>query len=92
MTLQVTNQASAQLKTLLDNTEHEPEQVIRLVSDPQGNASFTLDVEREGDQVVAHQGDTVMVIESAISEGLSGSTLDVRESPDGISFTLYRES
>ena len=91
MTLQVTDQASAHLKTLLENTEHEGDQVIRLAADEQGNMTLLLDVERTGDQIVEHQGEKVMVIEAPVSEGLNGAALDLKETPMGQSLTITKE-
>jgi Fe-S cluster assembly iron-binding protein IscA len=90
MTLQVTDQATQQLKTLLESTDHEPEQVIRLGADELGNAGFSLDVPREGDQVIEHEGEQVMVVEPTVSESLEGITLDVNETPQGVAFTLRK--
>lgn len=88
MSLEVTPRASAALKDVLDSTEHEPQQILRLVQDPEGNLGLALDVERDGDQVVEHQGARTMAIDSGISERLSGITLDVQDSPKGELFTL----
>jgi len=88
MALTVTEQACAELKRMLGSADHEPEQVIRLAPDRPGNYSLTLDTEQEGDQAVEHEGATVLVIESALSERLSGATLDVRQTPEGPSLSL----
>lgn len=88
MALTVTEQAGAELKRMLDNVDHEPEQVIRLVSGPLRNVSLALDTEKEGDQAVEHEGITVLVIESTLSERLSSAILDVKQTPEGPSLSL----
>jgi Fe-S cluster assembly iron-binding protein IscA len=91
MSLHVTEQASEHLRTLLDSQEHEDDQVIRLAADTKGTARLVLDTEKAGDQVVEHRGGTVLVIEKPVSEGLSGVSLDVKDTPNGRSFTLTKQ-
>lgn len=88
MSLAVTEQAGAVLKQVLNSVEREPEQVLRLVTDQQGILNLALDSEREGDQVVTHEGDVVMVIEAPLSEQLSGSTMDVKSTAEGPALTI----
>lgn len=88
MSLAITDQASAVLKQVLDSVEREPEQVLRLVTDQQGSLNLALDSEREGDQVVTHLGDVVMVIETPLSEQLSDSTMDVKSTDQGPALTI----
>lgn len=90
MSLTVTDQAAAALKQYLESQDHEVEQVLRMVSDGEGNHGFTLDTPNPGDQVVEHNGEAVMVIEPDISEDLTDNTLDLKETPSGISLTLYK--
>lgn len=90
MALTVTNEAAAALKQFLETQEREAEQVLRLVSDGEGNHGFSLDTPNSDDQVVEHQGEVVMVIEPAISNDLDDNTLDLKETPSGVSLTLYK--
>lgn len=89
MPLKVTESASAMLMVILDSTEHDSDEVIRLVSDSLGNLSVGLDAEIKDDQIVKHKGTTVMVIQSSISTDLSDNTLDVVETPEGFCLTLF---
>ena len=102
MPLTVTERASTMLKRLLDSWIHERGQVVRLVSDPEGDPhgemGFELDTWREGDQLVKHERTTVMVIERSLSERLGrfGITLDVvrprqADGTPGNSLTLLRD-
>jgi iron-sulfur cluster assembly protein len=90
MALTVTEKATEALKGLLEVHEHEPEWVLRLISDEEGNHGLQLDVPREEDQVVEHDGEPVMVIAPDLSEDLTGNTLDLKETPTGASLTIYR--
>ena len=90
MALTVTEKATEALKGLLETHEHEPEQVLRLISDEEGNHGLQLDVPKEEDQVVEHDGETVMVIDPALSDDLTGNVLDLKETPSGANLTIYR--
>ncbi|MFP4174003.1 MAG: iron-sulfur cluster biosynthesis family protein [Candidatus Hydrogenedentota bacterium] len=88
MALTVTDSATAALKEVLENVEHEPEQVLRLVFDGQGELNLALDSEKEEDQVVEQEGAKIMVIEPDVGEKLEGAVLDVKESEEGMAFTI----
>jgi Fe-S cluster assembly iron-binding protein IscA len=91
MALTVTERASAALKELLEVHDHESAQVLRLISDGEGNHGLQLDEVREEDQIVEHGGETVMVIDPALSDDLTGNVLDLKETPSGgVNLTLYR--
>jgi iron-sulfur cluster assembly protein len=89
MSLTVTEQAAAALKQYLETQEGEEDQVLRLVSDGEGHHGFSLDTPNSDDQIVEHDGEPVMVIEPTISEDLSDNILDLKETPSGVSLTLY---
>jgi hypothetical protein len=56
--------------------------VLRLVAESQGLA-FALDVERDGDQVIAYEDETVLVIGEDVGQLVDGYTLDVHTHEDG---------
>ncbi len=91
MPLRITNRASAMLKELLDKHEHEPDQVIRLVSDAQGEG-LILDRKSESDRAIRHSGATVLILDSSVNGRFSDLTLDVEESPKGNSWFLANRS
>ena len=88
MPLKFTERAAAVLKESLHKQEREPEQVIRLLIDPQGDIRLALDIPRDGDQRVEHQGDTVLVLESGICVMLSDVIVDIQENAQGRAFVL----
>jgi len=90
MSVAVTERAAAALKGLLDQQNPDPDQVLRLTYDADNSVKLVLGNEADGDQIVQHQGDVVMVIEPSISEDLSGTTLDCTETAAGVSLTLRR--
>src|ERR671918_1648684 len=80
MPLKFTERAISVMKESLGKRERESEQVIRLRIDSQGEISLALDVPRDGDQRVEHQGDIVLVLEPGICVMLSEVIVDVEES------------
>ena len=60
--------------------------------DPQGKMDFMLDPAREDDQAVSHKGSVGLVLEPYVSKGLSGITLDVKETPDWYALSLSLNS
>jgi Fe-S cluster assembly iron-binding protein IscA len=88
MPLKFTERAVAVMKESLGKQEREAEQVLRLLIDPQGEISLALDVPRDGDQRVEHQGDTVLVLEPGICVMLTDVIVDVEENAQGRAFVL----
>jgi len=88
MALTVTDDATAALKQVLDNVDHEAGQVLRLVFDNEGDLNLALDNKNEDDQVIMQEEDLIMVIEPAVSERLDGAVLDVKDSEEGMAFTV----
>jgi Fe-S cluster assembly iron-binding protein IscA len=88
MPLRVTDQAAAALQQLLEDQDPKPAQVLRLVSNTEGNFLLALDTKKDGDQVVRHKGRMVMVIGPSVSESLSGHILDWKQTRSGRSFTF----
>ncbi len=90
MPLKFTERAAAVLHESLRKQEREPDQVLRLLIDPQANIKLALDIPRDGDQRVEYQGATIVVIEPAICIVLSDVTVDAQESPIGLTFTVQQ--
>lgn len=44
---------------------------------------LALDAPREGDEVLEHEGHSVLIVEQSVSDLLQGLTLDVVETPEG---------
>jgi Fe-S cluster assembly iron-binding protein IscA len=87
MPLAFTDRARAALKRLLEETEHEPGQVIRMKSDVHGHYHLVLSARQDDDQAVEYQGEVVMVIKATVgdhlAEHLRGAELDIIETSDG---------
>ena len=85
----VTERACQELKLTLKTYATEPEQVLRLSPGPQG-FFLTLDIEREGDEVITWEGEKVLLIGSDIMPFVEGATLDCIDTPEGPRLTISR--
>ncbi len=88
MPIGVTERATAAFKVLLDNQAREPEEYIRILIDSEGNLRLKLARAITGDQVVEHEGCTVMVVARAVCDALDGLTIDAEGIPHGKTFNF----
>ncbi|MDY6908189.1 MAG: hypothetical protein SV910_08190 [Chloroflexota bacterium] len=83
----VSTKAAEELKGKLGEYSNEPDDVFRLILDPEG-LKIVLDAERQGDQVIQHEGDSILVVASDLSLALAGVTIDCEEGPEGPMLTI----
>jgi Fe-S cluster assembly iron-binding protein IscA len=81
--LTVTEGAKQLLKETLREHSEDPETGIRLSVKEGGQFGIVLDTESEGDQVVEHDGDKVLLVAPGLSTVLEGKTLDVHDTEEG---------
>jgi Fe-S cluster assembly iron-binding protein IscA len=91
--LQVTTQARSELHDMLQQALSQRPPVdngavvgFRLVSSGAADEvqlGLTLDAARHGDEVVEHEGQSVLILDSVTTQLLGHLTLDVVETPDG---------
>jgi hypothetical protein len=87
MTLQVTTDAGAHLKSILDNAIHDTDQVLRLTRDSQKTLALVLDYERTGDEVVFYETEKVMVVGKEVGDLL---VIDTKSTPVGNALVVRR--
>lgn len=80
--LTVTERARKRLKNILNDKETQPGQSLRLVEE-QGKHRLTVGVEQEDDQVVEHEGESVLLIDADTRAQLESLVLDLRDTPEG---------
>ncbi len=85
--LTVTDKAAQYLRETLSRKEEGAPGAFRIVSAEEGY-QVTLDDGKEGDQVIEHEGENYLLLDSQVDEALSNATLDVQESPEGTRLTL----
>ncbi len=89
--LTVTESAREHLKEMLEANIDDPDACLRLVASGRGQFGLTADKERADDQVVEHEGDKVLLVESELSDALEGVTIDCQETPEGRSLVVSKE-
>ena len=87
MELRVTEHASTKLKEILEQRGDEPEEIVRLTHDRNGNLIHVFGQEKSGDHVIQHNGKPVLAIRPKLVKKLSGFTLDINEQGR---FALYQ--
>jgi Fe-S cluster assembly iron-binding protein IscA len=88
--IMVTERAKTYLReSVLSKIEAKtPGVSARLVRTEAGKLSVFPDEEMEGDQVVEHEGAIVLLIDSTLSDRLTGATIDCVESPGESHLTI----
>jgi Fe-S cluster assembly iron-binding protein IscA len=85
--LTMTDAAGAHLIDLLGEAEAPEDVAIRFVVESE-ELTLRLDKEQPGDEALSHEGKTVLLIDEGVSEMLTGKTLDVESSEEGLKLTL----
>lgn len=80
--LTLTDAAAVHLTELLTTAEAPEDVAVRFVRNEKGLA-MQMDNERPGDDTFAHEGRTVLLLDSEVSEALTGRILDVEDSVEG---------
>ncbi|MFC2051656.1 hypothetical protein ACFLT4_02880 [Chloroflexota bacterium] len=88
----VTGNAGQELKRLLTFVSDMPQARLRLIDRGQGILGLGLDVEMTGDELIEHDGLTVLVVERELATSLSGITIDVDATPKGVELVICENS
>jgi hypothetical protein len=62
----------------------DPDTGLRVAPDPTGQWVLLADQPRSGDQVVEHEGATVLLVSPDVQSALVGTTVDCMETSDGV--------
>lgn len=81
--LQVTENAKAELKRLLDTNVDWPGARLRLLERDQGTLGLGIDIEAGNDEVVEYQGLKLLLVETDLASRLDRILLDIDATPDG---------
>ena len=87
--LSLTQKAADILARTLRRGEADSTQGFRMVPTGPGELAFTVDERREGDAVIVHEDQTVILIEQWLADMLDGAVLDVHEQAGGTRLQLY---
>jgi len=86
--LTVTAQAAEELKAKAQVEVTDPEQALRLIRAGSGQLALIPDTAEEGDQVVEHEGDKVLLVGAELTDAVDGLVLDCKDTPEGRRFTI----
>jgi Fe-S cluster assembly iron-binding protein IscA len=82
MMVTVTDRARIVLKGALSRTIEEAGVGLRLDVSDEGLALYP-DKAKDGDEIVEHEGDVLLLIADDISRPLAGAMIDLAETPEG---------
>ena len=85
--VQITEQASAELRRLLTSNLARPQQGVRLRLNDAGNLAMTIDVPHSGDSIIRRDNLPVLIVDARLATRLAQRVLDF-PSPSGAGFTL----
>jgi Fe-S cluster assembly iron-binding protein IscA len=79
----VTDRATQELRNILAEVTTKPGQALRLVARPGSDFGLGLDEEREGDEVVAADGEKILLIAREIADVVGDATIDIQDTGKG---------
>jgi len=88
----VTEEAKEELRKVLSSANvADPEMGLRVTPGPPGRIELVLDKEKQGDQVVEHQGAKVLLVGEDMSVVLQSMTIDCEVRPEGQCLVVHKE-
>jgi Fe-S cluster assembly iron-binding protein IscA len=88
--VEVTTRAKERLRSTWQARVNKPGITLRLKRFAPGQLGVVADRRREGDQVVEHEGTTILLIDETLVDSLAGATIDCREYPEGSRLVITR--
>ena len=85
--LTVTETAGAHLAEMLDEAKAPGGAAARFIMGPEG-LSLAMDAKRDGDEIFAHEGRTVLLVAEDVASLLADKTLDLTDTEQGKALTL----
>ena len=88
--ISVTESAKGELARISSQTIDQPETVLRLIANAEGQLSLIADTKKEGDQLIDYQEITVLVVDEELSTALEGIGIDCQDTDNGPRLFLIR--
>jgi len=89
--INITKRAKKALKKILAASVDLSQGRLRLMDRGQGKLGLGIDIEMPGDELVKHDGLTILVIERGLATNLKGVTLDVEDDGNGSKLVIDYE-
>jgi Fe-S cluster assembly iron-binding protein IscA len=87
--MNVTVRAADVLHQALDEEQADESRALRVTLAEEGGYRLGVDDEREGDDVIEHDGRKILLMEPAVARALDEVTLDVVAADGGTQLALY---
>ncbi len=88
----ITTRAKQELKRVGDGLDLRPGKFLRLATPPmwvgEGDFGIVIAEELDGDRLVEHDGDVVLLVDWDLMERMPKAVLDFKEAAEGARFTL----
>jgi iron-sulfur cluster assembly protein len=81
--VKVTDRARIALKGALSRSIEEEGVGLRLDVSEEGGLALYPDRAKDGDEVVEHEGNPLLLLGDNVAEPLAGATIDLTETPEG---------
>ena len=81
--INVTDRARQELKRILSDAVGMSQARLRLIDRGQGKLGFGIDIEEPNDELLEHDGSTVLIVEQGLAIRLKRVTLDVDDTDKG---------
>jgi len=79
----ITDEAKKELKKILTENAKDPNVVLRLTANEQGQLGLCMDTEMPGDNVIEYEGSKVLLVEDHLASHMEGVSLLVEDTPEG---------
>ncbi|MFC1972466.1 hypothetical protein ACFLVE_03570 [Chloroflexota bacterium] len=79
----VTDSGKEELKRIASEVVKEAGSTLRLIANEQGQLGLISATNKDDDQVIEHQGDTILLVDTVLSEALDGICIDCQDEGEG---------
>ncbi|MEE8413894.1 MAG: hypothetical protein V3R96_05020 [Dehalococcoidales bacterium] len=90
--INITGKARRELERILNSRVDMPQARLRLIDRGEDELGLGIDIEMPGDELVEHNGSTVLVVERGLAKRLKGITIDVDNTPEGFQLVLCHQT
>ncbi|MFC2014556.1 hypothetical protein ACFLUP_01020 [Chloroflexota bacterium] len=89
--INITGKARQELERILYSNVDMPQARLRLIARGGEELGLGIDIEMPGDELVEHDGSTLLVVERELAERLKGITIDVDNTSEGYNLVLCQQ-
>jgi len=79
----VTDSGKEELKRIASEVVKEAGSTLRLIANDQGQLGLISATKKDDDQIIEHQGNTILLVDNVLSEVLDGICIDCQDEGEG---------